>query len=184
MVELPRSRESLSRFGEGLQRLRDAEADPATFRFILPLVLDQASAVTRTIDGESKGRRTQAFATWWKAADRAERDAIQELRNGELKEQQRRAGRHIGIELTSSLIFNDKVSGVVLGPDGELHAVTGTPDHHAYVPDASPGVETSTEWVFRGGPLDGQPVIATLARRLAHLRAETVPKAEALLDDN
>lgn len=179
---LPRSREALSRLEEGLERLSAAQSEPNDFRFILPLVLDHAVAVTRTIDKESKGRRTHGFGAWWKEVDQEERLAIQELRNAELKEQERRSGRHIGISLTDTVIFDDSVSGVVLGPDGELHAVTGTPQQHTYVPPRTEGVETTTEWVFRGGAFDGQAVIPTLQRRLGRLRDEILPKAEELLD--
>jgi hypothetical protein len=69
-----------------LDDLARHSADLDALRDRLPYVLDLLSGVTRSIDAENKGRRTPAFSAWWKTVDRSAQQAINEMRNAELKE--------------------------------------------------------------------------------------------------
>jgi hypothetical protein len=59
--------------------------DVDALRDRLPYVLDLLSGVTGVIDAESRGHRSMVFSTWWHTVDRSAQEAIQEMRNAELK---------------------------------------------------------------------------------------------------
>jgi len=68
-----------------LDDLARHSADVDALRDRLPYVLDLLSGVTRVIDAESRGRRSTVFSAWWNTVDRSAQEAIQEMRNAELK---------------------------------------------------------------------------------------------------
>ncbi|MCW2932771.1 MAG: hypothetical protein JWM19_3733 [Actinomycetia bacterium] len=84
-MELPLARQALSRAQRMLDDLNRHVGDEVAFRDRLPGVLDLLAGVTRRTGSESKGHRASQFGSWRKATDRTARDAIQELRNAELK---------------------------------------------------------------------------------------------------
>ena len=98
-MELPLARQTLSRAQRMLDDLNRHVDDEVAFRDRLPYVLDLLAGVTRCIDSESKGHRTSQFGSWWKATDRTARDAIQELRNAELKRAESRAKQEAIVEM-------------------------------------------------------------------------------------
>jgi hypothetical protein len=121
-----------------LDDLARHSADVDALRDRLPYVLDLLSGVTRMIDTESRGRRTPAFSTWWDAVDRSAQQAIQEMRNAELKR---------------------------LESPTTLSATTKTTVRAADYPDlrvADGDTVTRITWVFDGGELHGRPVFETL----------------------
>lgn len=179
---MPRARKALSLAEFGLEKLTRSQDDEQEFRFLVPYVLDLAAAVTRIVDYETKGSRTPSFASWWFAVDRNLTKAITDLRNAELKRQEQQTSRHIEVTVSSSLLFTDQISGIVLEPDGEVRPVRGTPEAHAHVEQPLAGFSASHEWVFRGGPLEGRSVTGTIEEHLLGLREEVVPTAERLMD--
>jgi hypothetical protein len=68
---------------DDLERHRN---DMTAFSDRLPYVLDLLAGVTRMIGAESSGHRTPVFGAWWGGVDRSAQEAIQEMRNAELKE--------------------------------------------------------------------------------------------------
>ena len=127
------------------------------FRDRLPYVLDLLAGITRTIDDESRGHRTQAFATWWPGIDRTSQDTIQELRNAELKRLERRTVAEI--QTAVNVIAADY-------PDLRL---------------ADGDTLTTKTWSFVGGAFDGQPVLETLRKYREEAEA-LIDEAEAKLD--
>jgi hypothetical protein len=127
--------DDLGRYSADLDALRDR----------LPYVLDLLSGVTRSIDAESKGRRTPAFSAWWKTVDRSAQQAIKEMRNAELKELVTLTAAHIDVEIN------------VRAADYPGRNV------------ADGDTLTTISWVFDGGSLHGQPVFETLRDYLRHV---------------
>jgi hypothetical protein len=82
-----------------LDDLARHSADFDALRDRLLYVLDLVSGVTRSIGAESKGRRTPAFSAWRKTVDRSAQQAINEMRNAELKELVTRTAAHIEVEI-------------------------------------------------------------------------------------
>jgi hypothetical protein len=100
--------------------------------------------VTRSVDAETKGSRTPAFSAWWKTVDRPAQQAINEMRNTELKELVTRTAAHIEVEIN------------VRAADYPGRNV------------ADGDTLTTIRWVFDGGSLHGQPVFETLRDYLRH----------------
>jgi hypothetical protein len=65
-------------------------------------VLDLLAGVTRTIDTESRGHRTPAFAAWWREVDRSAQQTMQEMRNAELKDGVSQTAAHIEVWIGAS----------------------------------------------------------------------------------
>jgi hypothetical protein len=130
-----------------LDNLERQSHDTTDFRDRLPYVLDLLAGVTRTIDTESRGQRTPAFAAWWRGVDRSVQQTIQEMRNAELKELESRTSAHIEVQI-----------GVNASNYPDLRANDS-------------GSVTGISWVFNGGALDGQPVLQILRDYLQQVAA-------------
>jgi hypothetical protein len=130
--------------------------DTTNFRDRLPFVLDLLAGATRTIDAESTGHRTPAFAAWWGSVDRSAQQTIQEMRNAELKDLVPRTSAHIEVEI-----------GVSAANYPDLRANDGD-------------TVTRISWAFNEGPLHGQPVLKTLHDYLQQV-GELVGEAEGML---
>jgi hypothetical protein len=155
-VDLPRSREALARAGRMLDDLAHHIHDTTDFRDRLPYVLDLLAGVTRTIDTESSGHRTPAFAAWWEAIDRSAQQTIQEMRNAELKQLVSRTAAQIEVEIgLRAANYPDRAVN-----DGDT--------------------VTMVSWAFNGGALHGQPVLKSLRDYLLQV-SELVEKAERKL---
>ena len=104
----------------------------------LPYVLDLLAGVTRTIDRESKGQRTDAFAAWWSSVDRSLGKSLTDIRNSELK----------ALESRSRLSQTTALS------------VKATDYPRMRVADGD--TVTIITWQFVNGPLNGESVIPVL----------------------
>jgi hypothetical protein len=121
-----------------LDDLARHSADVDALRDRLPYVLDLLSGVTRVIDAESRGHRSMVFSTWWHTVDRSAQEAIQEMRNAELKRLESRT--------TVSTTTKTAVRGRRLPRPERRRRDT----------------LTTISWVFNGGALHSQPVFNTL----------------------
>jgi hypothetical protein len=128
-----------------LDDLARHSADVGALRDRLPYVLDLLSGVTRSIHAESRGRRTPRFTAWWNSVDRSAQQAIQEMRNAELK------------ELVSRTVADTHVETNVRAADYPGRNV------------ADGDTLTTISWVFDGGELHGQPVFGVLRDYLRHV---------------
>jgi len=139
-----------------LDDLARHSADVDALRDRLPYALDLLSGVTRMIDTESRGHRTTAFSTWWDAVDRSAQQAIQEMRNAEVKRLESRT---------------------------TLSATTKTAVRADYYPNlrvANGDTVTRISWVFGGGAIHGHPVLETLRDYLQQV-TELLHEAERRL---
>lgn len=156
-MSLPRSREALARAGRLLGHLADHAHGAGALQDHLPYVLDLLAGVTRMIDEEeSKGHRTAEFGTWWKTVDRSAQQAIQEMRNAELKQ----------LEPTTVLDVDTKTAIRAADYPG-LNVADGD-------------TLTRITWVFVGGAFDGQDVF-TLLRDYLQQAADLLLEAERKL---
>ena len=83
---LPKSRAALEQARRVLDQLPTKERSVQDYRDHIRYVLDRLDNVWRTIDAESKGRRTPEFGEWWAAQTTETRSAIKWLRTAEVKE--------------------------------------------------------------------------------------------------
>jgi hypothetical protein len=97
------------------------------------------------INEESAGKRTVAFSSWWKSLSVKLREEMTELRHAELKALEPQTGRNI---------------------DVVIHDLIGS--YQGRSANAGDTAVTIT-WVFSGGPLDRQPVLAVLEQYLENL---------------
>jgi hypothetical protein len=128
-----------------LDDLARHSADVDALRDRLPYVLDLLSGVTRVIDAESRGRRSTVFSAWWNTVDRSAQEAIQEMRNAELK------------RLESRTTLSTTTKTAVRAADYPGRNV------------ADGDTLTTISWVFDGGSLHGRPVFETLRDYLRHV---------------
>lgn len=91
---LPRAAAALERADRMLPDLIRHSLDPVAFRDRLPYVLDLLAAVSRLIDEESKGQRTNAFSEWWRREPIPRRADLFALRHAELKALKEHAAAH------------------------------------------------------------------------------------------
>jgi hypothetical protein len=154
-VNLPRSREALARAGRLLDHLAGHAHDTVALRDHLPYVLDLLAGVTRMIDSESKGRRTPQFGQWWATVD-CSTQAIQEMRNAELKR----------LESTTTLDVDTRTA-VRAADYPDLNLADGD-------------TLTRISWVFVGGAFDGQNVFTVLRDYLQQV-TELLEQAERKL---
>jgi hypothetical protein len=135
-----------------LDDLARHSADLEALRDRLPYVLDLLSGVTRVIDTESRGHRIPAFSAWWNTMDRSAQQAIQEMRNAELKK----------LKLRTTLSATTKTA-IRADDYPELRVADGD-------------TVTRISWVFDRGAFHGQPVFETLRD---YLRRVTILVEEA-----
>lgn len=154
-----------------LDDLNQHAKDEVAFQDRLPYVLDLLLGVTRSINEESRGHRTSQFSNWWRAADRSVRDAIQDLRNAELKRVESRAKQKIVVEMRGYGGRPARSSALVEGVRMEDVSLTAS----------QVSIEVSTEWRFTGGDLNDRPVLPTLVRYWNDVGA-VLAQAEQLLD--
>ena len=117
---LPRARRALAQARRQLDDLEQAREDIEKYRDLLPYVLDRLLNVWRVIDTESRGRRPQAFSTWWLNQKDGNRSSVARLRNQELKANQQSAKQEKFFRGENSIrvLENGKVEAV--RPDGTI----------------------------------------------------------------
>jgi hypothetical protein len=139
-----------------IQALARYSLDSVAFRDRIPYVLDLLAGVTRSIDDESKGRRTPEFGMWWTQVDQTARQSIQEMRNAELKQMVSRTVQHYDTVMNAQAA--DYPNLVVNNGD----------------------TVTTVVWTFNEGELHGRPVLDTLQDYLRHV-GDLVVEAERRL---
>lgn len=82
---LPRTGDALGRADRMLTDLIRHGTDSVGFRDRLPYVLELLAGVSRAIDEESRGARTQRFSEWWSGEPIPHRQELYSLRHAELK---------------------------------------------------------------------------------------------------
>lgn len=131
--------------------------DPVGFLDRLPYVLELLLGVSRKINEESKGRRTQAFEEWWGSEPLELRRDIERLRHAELKALRQHATEHT--ETRTNVSAADYPAEWRIG-DGDTFS--------------------SVMWFWSDGPFAGEHVPGALQRHLVDLRL-ALSKAETLL---
>ncbi len=148
---LPKATLGLQRARRMFDDLKKYEYDRTGFLDRLPYVLDLLWGVTRTINKESKGKRTIAFSTWWTTLSVQLQAEIERLRHAELKALESQTGRLIDVVIYDASGVSDSVGryeGRPVNPDDTAVTIT---------------------WVFSGGPLDQQPLLPVLEQYLNNL---------------
>jgi hypothetical protein len=171
-MELPLARQTMARAQRMLDDLSRHADDEVGFRDRLPYVLDLLAGVTRCINDESKGYRSSQFGSWWKTADRTMQEAIQELRNAELKRAESRAKQEVRVEMRGP--GGTPLPAGVLAEGVRMEAKSLTESQFSIV--------VSTEWRFADGDLDGRPVLPALAGYWNEV-GEVLAQAEGLLGE-
>ena len=159
-VKLDRARESLERAGRLVNALADKEDDATAFRDAVPYAVEQLDVVTSLIDKDSRGHRTPAFSAWWNGQHPL-KDALHELRNAEVKEQEKRTGRNATIQV---------------GTVGTVVGVGNLPPK----PESQPP-RGWMYWTFTSGGFVNQEVLPTLRDYYDRLLNNAIPTAERLL---
>lgn len=86
-LELAQSRAALAQARRVSAELLSESNSIERFRDLAPYAFDRLDNVWRTIDSESRGRRTQEFGSWWKGErEHDHRRFVKLVRNQELKE--------------------------------------------------------------------------------------------------
>jgi hypothetical protein len=112
---LPRSRKALEQARRVLDELPSKAASPTGYRDHVPWALDRLENVWRTINEESRGRRTAEFGTWWAGELSGNRAAINQLRNAEVKR---------GEQTTRRTMVFKAVNQIRVDEDGRITVVT------------------------------------------------------------
>jgi hypothetical protein len=163
-LRLNRAREALERADRLLNALTNIKDDDVTgFRDAVPYVLAQLDLINSIIDEDSRRHRTPAFSTWWNGQHPL-KDALHELRNAELKQQEQSTGLNATVQA-------ETIRAVV--EDGKLRNLP--PDPNSQLPRAR------MYWTFTSGGFAGQEVIPTLRHYYDHLMNSVIPTAESLL---
>ncbi|GLX09427.1 hypothetical protein [Microbispora sp. NBRC 16548] len=163
-MKLPRAHESLARGGRMLDDLKIHTQDEVAFRDRLPYVLDLLAGVTRSIDDESKGQRSNKFSAWWNGIDRSMQKEITELRHSELKRIESRTEVRVNVDLATPTPPSEPIKTTV-------EELTANAIH----------IHVSLEWRFKGGAFDDKQVIDTLQAYWCTAR-DILAKAEELLE--
>ena len=146
------------------------EGSVQEYRDFIPYVLDRLDNVWRTIDAESKGRRTSAFVSWWGEQYTPSRRMLKALRNAELKN---------GMQSTRKRSRLQGLGHVRVHEDGRVtfHGEDGSEVRHITA------VEVESKWDFDVPGLQDWPVQEVLEEVISRLDAEIIPTAERLLRD-
>jgi len=121
------------------------------FRDAVPGILMQLDVVNSLIDEDSRGHRTPDFSSWW-SGQHPLRVALHELRNAEVKRQERRTGRSVSLQwiLVRRVITDSRYENL---PTGIMSP---------FFP--------RLDWFFIEGGFAGQKVLDTLRDYASHLR--------------
>src|SRR4051812_26588505 len=143
---LPRAAEAVARAERMYEDLTRYQYDTVGFRDRIPYVFELLRGATRIITEESKGKRTQSFASWWHPLKIRLGEEMKELRDAELKKLESRTAydMHIDINALASNYPDRPVN------DGDT--------------------VTTVAWVFVGGSLDRKLVLPTLKQYLDDLK--------------
>lgn len=173
---LPRARRALAQARRQLDDLEQAREDIEKYRDLLPYVLDRLLNVWRVIDTESRGRRPQAFSTWWLNQKDGNRSSVARLRNQELKANQQSAKQEKFFRGENSIrvLENGKVEAV--RPDGTIAPLL--PDGTV---NAGEMVWQKTRWEFIVPGLEGREAREVLELVYMKLKTEVLPEAERLV---
>jgi hypothetical protein len=174
---LPRSRAALDQTRRLLDQLPQHESSPQDFRDSIGWLLDRLDNVWRTIDSESKGRRSHAFGEWWAGQKSGNRHAIKALRNAEVKQGQQTTRGELTFRMPGLIRVNDDGTVTLLDEDG--NEVSRAPVG-SLVP-AAPAVLHSSRWVFAVPNLEDRTVLENLEIVYRRLADEVLPTAERLL---
>ena len=171
---LPKSRAALEQARRLLDELPARERSVQEYRDHVPYVLERLDHVWRTIDAESRGRRTPEFGEWWAGQTTSTRNAIKWLRNQELKHgvQSTRKRSRFAVQGFMRVHENGRMtwhredgSEIEPGPQGvEVSAK-----------------ETESLWDFAVPGLEDQPVQDLLETVYTNLADRVLPTAERLL---
>lgn len=172
---LPRSRKALAQARRVLDQLPAKESSVQDYRDFIPYVLDRLEHVWRTIEYESKGKRTQPFGAWWAEQRQGNRHSVSVLRNAELKRGEKSTRRRTEFKVPGYIQVHE---------DGRITAHRQDGSEIPRGPEGitvEPAVAVRSGWEFAVAGLDDRPaqeVLETVYRRLAD---ETLPTAERLL---
>lgn len=150
------------------------------FRDAVPYALDRIDNVWRTINTESRGSRTRAFASWWASEEsHPNRVAVRRLRNLELKENRLTTRAEDVYKGENLLVVRADGTRDAQRPDGSMLPLDS--DGTVNLGEAS---FESTEWsfIFRG--IDDRPIQDILDTLLHDLETRVLPAAERLLQDD
>jgi hypothetical protein len=151
-----------------LDLLPTNEQSVQEYRDFIPYVLDRLDNVWRTIDSESKGKRTPAFASWWREQYTPSRQMLKALRNAELKQGVQSTRKRSRFRGLGHIRIREDGRVTVHGEDGsEVRELTA--------------VEVESKWDFNVLGLEDRPVQEVLEEVVSRLDAEVVPTAERLL---
>jgi hypothetical protein len=145
------------------------------FNLLLPFVLDRLANVCRSINEETKGRRSADFSSWW---DQLKNDpdltTLTGARNDELKASTRTTSGTIDLHIPGGPTWHiESVEVTVTAHDGTTQTVSPR-----YTTESSENaVETLT---FTVGAWAGREVMSVLEEMLDRLDSDVVPTAERL----
>jgi hypothetical protein len=171
---LPRSRAALAQARRLLDQLPDKESSVEEYRDLIPYALDRLDNVWRTIDAESRGRRTQQFGTWWAEQHTSTRDAIKRLRNAELKH---------GVQMTRKRSRFTFSGFMRIHDDGTItfHNQDGSEFESGLEGVDVAMTETESRWDFEVPGLEDRPVQEVLEAVYTTLAEHLLPTAERVL---
>lgn len=179
---LPVARRALEQVRRQLTLLSEMEDAEQKYRDFLPWVLDRLENVWRMIDAESKGRRTHDFGAWWASQKTGNRQAVNVLRNAELKRNERTTMVRRVYNSGFQVRVSQDGSVSIVSPDG-----TELPrDQEGNLPainiDISESVKPEiVEWSFNVPGLEGRSVQEVLETVYRGLETEVLPTAETKL---
>lgn len=173
---LPRTRKALAQARRQLNDLQSRRDDIVGFRDLLPYVLDRLLNVWRSIETESRGRRTPAFGTWWKGQLAGNREWVASLRNIELKDNHETSKADTYYRGTNAIQVFEDGHREAIRPDGSI--APRLPDGGL---DAGDMVRHSIRWEFVVPGLEGREAEEILELVFCRLDSEILPHAEKLI---
>jgi hypothetical protein len=173
---LPKSRAALARARRILNQLPDKEGSVEEYRDLIPYALELLDNVWRTIDAESRGRRTEQFGRWWADQNTSTRDAIKRLRNYELKR---------NVQLTRKRSRFKSPGFVQIHEDRTItfHNEDGSEFDSGLEGVDIIATETESRWDFEVPGLEDRPVQEVLETVHTTLAERVLPTAERLLGE-
>ncbi|MDP9419522.1 MAG: hypothetical protein M3P53_05140 [Actinomycetota bacterium] len=178
-MELVRTRAALASAEKEFALLESVVHQDTEFRHRFVSFVGMMQRVGAILDTETKGKRTDAFGTWWSQEKQdATLKALTDIRNAEFKRGEGRKSAHHDIRTYDFAGATDSVSAVVTR-DGEVISEGHSPASAPELPKL-PEATHEVSWKFVGGALNGQDVMTVLTAYMKTLKA-MVEKAEQLL---
>lgn len=178
--ELPNTRKVLAQARRQLDELKRREntVDSTEYLDLIPYVLDRLLHVWQTLDDETKGNRTDAFATWWKTQLGGNRDSIRRLRNLEMKQNVRLSKSSRIYKFPNQLEVLEDGTKKAIRPDGSI--TPRLPDGNLDLGPVTLNHDAphSSRWEFAVSGLEGREVQEVLELVYMRLEEEVLPTAE------